>query len=170
MFWTHLRARRRMDPMTSSGDDRQPRRRWLRWLFAGAIGGLAVLLTLLLSLPWIIEVPAMQRLLASLATRVMAPGAVRFEHLRVFWNRPTQIDGLVLRDAQGDDIVVSPQARFSWSLRQILLSRPASATLTLDQAAVDIERSAGGKVDLLETLKPILKDEPDLTLLVRVVG
>ena len=88
----------------------------------------------------------MQRLLASLATRVMAPGAVRFEHLSVFWNRPTEIDGLVLRDAQGDDIVVSPHAHFSWSLRQILLTRPASAMLTLDQAAVDIERSASGTV------------------------
>ena len=158
-----------MDPMTTSRDDRQPRGRWLRWLFAGAIGGLAVLFVLLLSLPWIIEVPAMQRLLASLATRIMAPGAVRFEHLRVFWNRPTELDGLVLRDAQGEDIVVSPEAHFSWNLRQILLARPASATLTLDQATVDIERSANGKVDLLETLKPILNDEPDLTLLVRVV-
>ncbi len=159
-----------MEPMTSSQDLPRPRRRWVRWLFAVAIGGVAGLLALLLALPWIIEVPAMQRLLASLASRVVAPGAVRFGHLSVFWNRPTEIDGLVLRDAQGDDIVASPQAHFSWSLRQILLSRPASATLTLDQAAVDIERSANGKVDLLETLKPILKDEPDLTLLVRVVG
>ncbi len=158
-----------MEPMTSAQDVSRPRRRWVRWLFAVAIGGAAGLLALLLALPWIIEVPAMQRLLASLASRVVAPGAVRFGHLSVFWNRPTEIDGLVLRDAQGDDIVASPQARFSWSLRQILLSRPASAMLTLDQAAVDIERSANGKVDLLETLKPILKDEPDLTLLVRVV-
>ena len=64
---------------------------------------------------------------------------------------------------------MSPHARFSWSLRQIVLSRPPAATLTLDQAAVDIERSTNGNVDLLETLKPILNDEPDLTLLVRVV-
>src|SRR5271157_1486724 len=163
------RAKSRMDPRTLSQDVPKPRRRWVRWLFVAAMGGLAGLLALLPALPWIIEVPATQRLLASLASRVLAPGAVRFEHLSVFWNRPTEIDGLVLRDAQGDDIVVSPQAHFSWSLREILLSRPASATLTLDQAAVDIERSAGGKVDLLETLKPILNDEPDLTLLVRVV-
>ena len=159
-----------MDPMTSSQDIPKPRRRWMRWLFVAALGGLAGLLTLLLALPWIVEVPAMQRLLASLASRVLAPGAVRFEHLSVFWNRPTQINGLLLRDAQGDDIVASPQAHFSWSLRQILLTRPKSATLTLDHAAVDIERSASGRVDLLETLKPILEDEPDLTLLVRVVN
>ncbi len=158
-----------MDPMTSSQDVPKPRRRWMRWLLLAAVGGLAGLVALVLALPWIVELPPMQRLLASLATRVLAPGAVRFDHLRVFWNRSTEIDGLVLRDAQGDDIVISPHARFSWSLRQILLSRPAVGTLTLDHAAVDIERSASGNVDLLETLKPVLKDEPDLTLLVRVV-
>ena len=145
---------------------------WLRWLILAAVGGLAGLAALVLALPWVVELPPMQRLLASLATKVMAPGAVRFDHLRVFWNRSTEIDGLVLRDAQGDDLVVSPHARFSWSLRrilEILVKRPAVGTLTLDHAAVDIERSASGNVDLLETLKPILKDEPDLTLLVRVV-
>ena len=57
----------------------------------------------------------------------------------------------------------------SWNLRDILVSRPDPVTLTLDRAGVDIERSAAGKVDLLETLKPILQDEPDRTLLVRVV-
>ena len=158
-----------MEPMTLSQDVPKPRRRRGLRLLIAALGGLAGLLVLVLAIPWIVEVPAIQRMLARLATRVMAPGAVRFEHLSVFWNRPIQIAGLVLRDAQGDDIVVSPQAHFSWSLGQILLTRPASATLTLDHAAVDIERSANGTVDLLETLKPILNDEPDLTLLVRVV-
>ena len=158
-----------MDPITSSQDVPKPRHRWVRWLFITTTCVLAGLIALVLALPWVVELPAMQRLLASLATRVMAPGAVRFDHLSVYWNRPTEITRLVLRDAQGDDIVVSPHARFSWTLRQILLSRPAVATLTLDEAAVDIERSANGNVDLLETLKPILKDEPDLTLLVRVV-
>lgn len=158
-----------MDPMTSPQDVPKPRRRWLSWLFLTTIGVLAGLLALVLALPWVVELPAMQRLLANLATRVMAPGVVKFDHLRVFWNRSTEIDGLSLRDAQGDEIVVSPHARFSWSLRQILLSRPSPATLILDHAAVDIERLANGNVDLLETLKPILKDEPDMTLLVRVV-
>ena len=99
----------------------------------------------------------------------MAPGAVRFEHLSVFWNRPTEIDGLVLRDAQGDDIVVSPQAHFSWSLRADLADPARVRDAHARSCRVDIERSASGSVDLLETLKPILKDEPDLTLLVRVV-
>ena len=43
------------------------------------------------------------------------------------------------------------------NLWELLVTRPAAATLTLDSAAVDIERSGDGKVDLLETLKPILQ-------------
>ena len=105
----------------------------------------------------------------AVGSRMLAPSEVRFDHLRVSWTRPTEIDGLVLRDAQGDDIVVSPRAYLSWNLRDILVSRPDPVTLTLDRAGVDIERSASGKVDLLETLKPILQDEPDRTLLIRVV-
>ncbi len=155
--------------MTSSQEVPKPRRRWLRWLSLAAVIGLIVLLALVLVLPWIVEVPWVQRRLVAGASRVLAPSSVRFDHLRVSWTRPTEIDGLVLRDAQGDDIVVSPRAHLSWNLREILLNRPDPLTLTLDRASVDIERSAAGTVDLLETLKPILKDEPDRTLLVRVV-
>ena len=155
--------------MTSSQEVPKPRRRRLRWLLLAAVLGLIVLLALVLVLPWIVEVSWVQRRLVAVASRVLAPSSVRFDHLRVSWTRPTEIDGLVLRDAQGDDIVVSPRAHLSWNLREILLNRPDPLTLTLDQASVDIERSAAGTVDLLETLKPILKDEPDRTLLVRVV-
>ena len=130
---------------------------------------LIVLLALVLVLPWIVEALWVQRMLVAGASRVLAPSSVRFDHLRVSWTRPTEIDGLVLRDAQGDDIVVSPRAHLSWNLREILLNRPDPLTLTLDGANVDIERSDEGKVDLLETLKPILSDEPDRTLLIRVV-
>ena len=41
---------------------------------------LACLLALVLALPWVVELPPVQRLLANLASRVMAPGAVRFDH------------------------------------------------------------------------------------------
>ncbi len=159
-----------MEPMKRSAAESSKPRRRLRWLLGGAFCGLGGLALLVLALPWIIELPPMQRLLASAASRVMAPGTVRFGHLRVFWNRSTEIEDLVLRDAQGDDIVTAPAARFSWSLWQVMVTRPRTSTLSLDRAAVDIERTASGQVDLLETLKPILKDEPDRTLLVRITG
>jgi hypothetical protein len=102
------------------------------------------------------------------ANRLLAPGGVRFDHLRVSWSRPTEIEGLVLRDPQGDEVVVAPRARWSWSLWEILVTRPGSSTLTLYQADLDIERSADGIVDLLESLKPILSDRPVRTLLIQV--
>lgn len=103
------------------------------------------------------------------ADRLMAPGSVRFDRLRVSWSRPTEIEGLVLRDAQGDDIVAAPKAHFAWNLWEILVSRPATGVLTLDRANVSIERFADGRIDLLETLRPIISDRPKRTLLIRVV-
>ncbi|MGC8642454.1 MAG: hypothetical protein ACP5XB_21545 [Isosphaeraceae bacterium] len=155
--------------MTQSQDVSNPRRRWLRRLSLILIVGLVCVLALVAALPWIVETPIVQRRLAAAASRVLAPAEVRFDHLRVFWSRPIEIANLVLRDAQGDDIVSSPTAHLSWNLRETLLSRPDPVTLTLDHAIVDIERLADGTFDLLETLRPILKDEPDRTILVRVV-
>jgi translocation and assembly module TamB len=155
--------------MTSTQEDSKGRRRWARRLVFAGLVGLAVVIGLILALPWLIETPWVQRRLADAASRVLAPSAVRFDHLSVSWAHPTEIEGLVLRDAQGDDIVNSPRAHLSWSLRKILLSRPNPLTLTLERANLDIERFSDGKIDLLETLKPILNDEPDLTLLIRIV-
>ena len=156
--------------MTESQELAKPRRRWLRPLAAVLIVGLVGLLAVVAALPWIVELPFVQARLAAAASRVLAPGAVRFDHMTVWWSRPTQITNLVLRDAQGDDIVVSPTAHLSWTLRETLVSWPDPLTVTLDHAKVDIERLADGTIDLLDTLKPILKDEPDRTILVRVVS
>ena len=161
------RARSGTDLMTSSQE--APRgRRWTRWLAISALAGLIALAAGVLALPRIVDFPWVQRQLLVQANRLLAPGGVRFDHLRVSWSRPTEIEGLVLRDPQGDDIVTAPRAHFSMNLWEILLTRPAAATLTLDAAAVDIERSGDGKVDLLETLKPILSDRPKHTLLIRI--
>ena len=141
----------------------------MRRLSITAVIGLISLLSLVLVLPWIVEFGWVQRRLMAVGSRILAPGTVRFDHLRVSWTRPTEIDGLILIDAQGDDIVVSPRAHLSWNLREILVNRTDPVTLTLERANVDIERSSKGKVDLLETLKPILQDEPDRTLQIRVV-
>ena len=123
----------------------------------------------MVALPWIVTLGPVQRQLAVQANRLMAPGSVRFDRLRVSWSRPTEIDGLVLRDAQGDDIVAAPKAHFAWNLWEILVTRPATGTLTLDRADVSIERFADGRIDLLETLRPIISDRPKRTVLIRVV-
>ena len=153
--------------MTSS-QEAPRRRRWTRWLGISALAGLIALAAGVLALPRIVDFPWVQRQLLVQANRLLAPGGVRFDHLRVSWSRPTEIEGLVLLDPQGDDVVTAPRAHFSMNLWELLVTRPAAATLTLDEAAVDIERSGDGKVDLLETLKPILSDRPKRTLRIRI--
>jgi translocation and assembly module TamB len=155
--------------MTESPQVSKPRRRWLRRLFIALSLGLIGLLGLILALPWIVELPWIQRTLAGAASRMLAPSALAFRHIRVSWSRPIEIEDLVLRDAQGEEIIVSSTAHLSWNLRETLVNRPDPLTLTLDHANVDIERLADGTIDLLDTLKPILKDEPDRTILVRIV-
>src|SRR5262249_9557492 len=110
--------------MTSTQEVAKPRRRWWRWLSIATAICLIVILAIALALPWIVELSWMQRGLMAVGCKILAPSSVRFDHLRVSWTRPTEIDGLVLRDARGDDIVAAPQAYVSWNLREILLSRP----------------------------------------------
>ena len=125
------RARSGTDLMTSS-QEAPRRRRWTRWLGISALAGLIALAASVLALPRIVDFPWVQRQLLVQANRLLAPGGVRFDHLRVSWSRPTEIEGLVLRDPQGDDIVTAPRAHFSMNLWEILVTRPAAATLTLD--------------------------------------
>src|SRR5262245_62598209 len=128
--------------MTFPSEAPRRRRRWLIGLSLTAVGLLAALVLAAIFLPRIVGLPWTQKQLGIQANRIMAPGRVRFERVDVSWSRPTEIRGLVLLDPQGDEVVASSQAHFSWNLWEILFTRPGMATLTLDPASVDIERSA----------------------------
>jgi translocation and assembly module TamB len=144
---------------------RRSRRRWLLWLVLAVA---AIPLVLFAALPWIVGTPFAKRRIEAVANEILAPGGVAFDRVRVSWFRPTEIDGPTLIDPQGEKIVSAPSGTFSWSLWQILFAKPIVGTLTLHHGAVDIERSTDGTVDLLEALKPILKDKPERTIQVRI--
>jgi translocation and assembly module TamB len=149
--------------MTATGRGRA-RRRW-------RLIALAVLLIgagLIAALPWVLELPAVQRRLAAEGSRILAPSSVAFSAMRFSWVRPTEISGLVLHDAQGDQIVTAPRAVFHWNLREILFGRPKIATLALHQADLDIERRQDGTVDLYDTLRPVISDHPEIRLVIRI--
>ncbi|MFI5454421.1 MAG: hypothetical protein ACHRXM_03135 [Isosphaerales bacterium] len=151
--------------MTKTGRDRA-RRRWrLPVLVVLLIGA-----GLIAALPWILGWPIVQRRLAAAANAIMAPGSVEFSAIRLSWFQPTQIADFVLRDAQGDPVLAAPKAVFQWNLGQILLAQPSGATLTFQQGDLDIERFADGKVDLLETLKPVIVEHPRKRLVIRIVN
>ncbi|WP_165234984.1 hypothetical protein [Aquisphaera insulae] len=155
--------------METLPQDSKPRRRWPRRLAAAAALVVVGAILFVLAIPWIVATPWAQRRLAAAGTRFLAPGAVRFDRLRVSWFGRTEIDNVALIDAQGDEIVAAPKALVDWTLKEFVFTQPAVLTLTLDRAAVDIERSETGAIDLLDTLKPILDDEPKRDILVRVV-
>jgi translocation and assembly module TamB len=120
------------------------------------------------ALPWVLALPLAQRQLAAAANRILAPGRVEFRSIALSWNHSTSISGLVLRDAQGDEILVSPRAVFNWSLSQVLFNQPTNARLLLERGNLDIERFADGTIDLYETLKPVISEHPKKRLVIRI--
>jgi translocation and assembly module TamB len=120
------------------------------------------------ALPWVLALPFAQRQLKDAANRILAPSRVEFGSIALSWNHSTSIGGLVLHDAQGDQLVVSPHAVFNWSLSQILFAQPTDARLVIEKGDLDIERFADGKVDLYETLEPVIKEHPEKRLVIRI--
>ena len=112
------------------------RRRWLLVAF----GVLSIIAGLIAALPWLLQTPAVQRRMAAYANKIMAPGSVEFGAIRLSWFRPTEITRFVLHDARGDRLVSTPLATFGWNLWQILVTRPETVNLVIQQGDLDIER------------------------------
>jgi translocation and assembly module TamB len=123
---------------------------------------------LIFSLPWLLELPAAQRRLATEANKILAPSSVKFSAIRLSWFRPTEVLSAGLYDARGGRLVTAPRATFSWSLWQILVIHPKSAILALERSDVDIERFADGTVDIYETLRPVISEHPPVRLVIRI--
>ncbi len=140
------------------------RGRW-RWV---AVTALLIGAGLIVALPWLLKMPAAQRRLAAEANKILAPSSVEFREVRLSWFGPTEILSAVLHDAREGRLVAAPRATFSWGLWQILVTRPKTAILTLNESFVDIERFADGTVDIYETLKPVISEHPPVRLVIRI--
>jgi translocation and assembly module TamB len=142
------------------------KRRWPKVL----AGGLLVVLALVAALPLGLATPSGQRWLAEGANRGLAPGGGRiaWTSLRFSWFGPMRLTGLVLRDAEGDEVVAAPRATVDRNLFQLLFDRPRYGTLMLEGGALDVQQRPDGTVDLYETIKPILRFDPRTQLKVVV--
>jgi hypothetical protein len=145
-----------------------PRKR-RRLRTALAVATLAVV-ALIAAIPWALSTPPARRWLVGKANGALAPGGLDVASWRLSWFGPTRLTGLVLRDRQGDRVVVAPSASWDRNLGQILFDRPRFGTLDLGPAALDVERRADGSVDLYEALRPILTGDPRTDLTIRIAG
>jgi hypothetical protein len=148
--------------MTSDARRRIRRFGLVLLLFVLVLGGAAA------SLPWVVRLPAVHRTLAVIANSILAPGSVEFAPVRLSWFGATEIPDVILRDAEGDAVLVAPRMTFEWGLWQMVVTRPSPAHLDVQGAKLDIERRPDGTIDLHETLRPILFEHPRYQILIHL--
>ena len=111
-------------------------------------------------LPWAVPIPAVRRLAVAKANGLLAPSKVEVGSLHLSWFGDTRMSRVKLFDPKGHCVVDAPHASLDRSVWQLLFDRPDYGTLTLHEAAVDIERRADGSIDLADALQPILASDP----------
>lgn len=148
--------------------DLTARSRWRRLAGAAALVALVAIGGLLVGLPKIVSGPVARRILTARAGRILSPGGLQASSVRLSWFGPTEIDEPVLLDGRGARLIVAQRATVDWSLWHVLFQQPDSLTLELPGAALDIERLPNGQIDLYETLEPIIREEPELRLVVEI--
>lgn len=125
---------------------------------------------LVLALPQLVSRTLARRILIARAGRLLAPGSLEASAVRVSWSAPTEIDGVVLRDDRGTRLVAADRAVVDWNLWQILFHPPGTVSLKLPEAEIDIERRSDGRIDLYETLRPIIREEPEHRIVIEIAG
>ncbi len=147
-----------------------PRTRRRRWIAIGLLIVLAAAAVLVVALPGLASRGLARRILTTRAGRLLAPSSLEADAVHVSWTGPTRIDGVVLRDERGARLIAAPRAVVDWNLWQILFAPRDSLALEMPGAEVEIERLPDGRIDLYETLRPVIRDEPDLRLVVNIAG
>ena len=127
-----------------------------------ALVALVALVTL--ALPWVLSSRTGREWLLGRANRVLAPGRLELDGLEFSWLAPTRMSRFVLVDEAGERVVNAPTAVWDRTLFQAIFMRPTLGTLRLDGAVIDAQRTPDGKIDLVETLRPVLGLDPDTTL------
>jgi hypothetical protein len=145
-----------------------PRRKRRAWKVVAGL--LLLLLAVIALIPTALNTAGGQRWLLAKANATLAPGKLEVDRFRFSWFGPTKMDHFVIRDPQGDAVVDAKTADWDRSFFQILFSRPKYGTLTLRDAALDVERRADGSIDVVDALQAVLKGEPSTDFTIVVEG
>ncbi len=144
----------------------RPRRKRRAWKVVAVL--LVVFLALVALLPTALNTAAGGRWLLDRANTTLRPGRLEVDRFHFSWFGPTRMDHFVIRDPDGEAVVDATTAHWDRNLFQVLFSRPRYGTLTLRDAAIDIERRDDGSIDIVDALRPVLKGQSptDFTILV----
>jgi len=136
------------------GQTPRKKRTFLRRVSFAAAGLMILCLVALAGLPWLLGTSPARRAVVGAANLALAPSKVEADGLSASWFGSIRLTGLTLRDRHGKKLIVAKSAVLDRGLASLLADRSDLGTLTLDQAAVDIERRGDGSIDLVEALNP----------------
>jgi translocation and assembly module TamB len=135
-------------------DGQTPRKSWKRRLVRALALCLLLAVAAVGALPWLLCTPPARSALVAAVNRVLAPSRVAVRGVSASWLGPIKLTGLTLRNAKGKVLIDAHTAAIDRGLIALALDHNRLGTVTLDGAAVDIERRPDGSIDLVEALVP----------------
>ncbi|WP_435017051.1 hypothetical protein TA3x_004641 [Tundrisphaera sp. TA3] len=137
-----------------------PRRPLKRRVLIAAMIASAILLAFVLALPSLLSTRAAKSRIVGKINQVLAPGFLEVGALQLGWSGPIRLERVTLLDPKGAVVVATPSATLDRGLWHLWTGGLRGATLTLADAALDIERSADGTINLGRALASLI-EHPD---------
>jgi translocation and assembly module TamB len=135
-------------------DGQTPRRTWKRRLIRALTFCLIATAGFLAALPWILGTPPVRSALVKAVNRALAPSRVEVGGVSASWFGSIRLTGLKLHDRSGKTLIDARRAAIDRGLLALALHPKRLGTITVDGAAVDIERRGDGSIDLVDALVP----------------
>jgi translocation and assembly module TamB len=107
-------------------------------------------------LPWLLSNGFARSQIDAGLTQAFTPGKVRFETIELGWFQPTRLSKVTLLDPEDKVVARVPVAVLDRSLFHLIFSSRSPMVLSLDDTALEVERSESGRIDLVEALKTIV--------------
>ncbi len=136
-------------------DGQTPRKKSLKRRLFRAVVVLFVLgLIGTAALPWLASTPPARRAIVNAINKSIAPSKVEIQGIRLAWTGSLHLLGLTLTNSAGKTLIDAKQAVLNRGLIALARDRSDLGILTVENAAVDIERKADGSIDLVDALMP----------------
>src|SRR5262245_39152652 len=136
------------------GQTPRKRKKLLRRVARGVVVVAVLVGVAVAALPWLLSRPAARVEIVKRVNRAIAPGKVGLRGLSLSWSGPIRLTGLSLKDGRGKTLIDARRAAIDRGLLALIRDPSRLGTVTLDEAAVDIERRADGSIDLVDALVP----------------